>query len=170
MTRKLMRVLPILSLIGLLMAGCGPQEEPLEWEKIAQYDGGDIAPSPDERPRMTVVATPDQVSELEPYVYSFVLQEISQSDFSEFLVVAVFQGYHGVADYSVEVEDVRRNENVITVDAKFLGPDPGEVLKPMATSPYCVLTIKKTADIRGEFIFVLIANSEEIMRQSLIIP
>ena len=168
--RKLMRVLPMLSLIGLMMAGCGPQEERLEWQKIAQYDGGDIAPSPDERPRMTVVTTPEQVAELEPYVYSFVLHEISQIDFSEFLVVAVFQGYHGVLDYSVEVEDLRRNENVITVDARFLSPDPGEVLRPITSSPYLVLKIKKTPDLRGEFTFVLVADGEEIVRQSRVVP
>jgi hypothetical protein len=170
MMRKLMRVLPVLSLIGLLMAGCGPQEEPLEWEKIAQYDGGDIAPSPDERPRMTVVATPDQVSELEPYVYSFVLQEISQIDFSEFLVVAVFQGYHGVANYSVEVEKVTLKDRIITVNARFLEPDPNEVTVNITSSPYYVLGVQKTPGLHGEFTFVLIADGEEIMRQSRVIP
>lgn len=169
--RKLTRILlPMLNLVGLLVASCGPQEEPLQWEKIAQYEGGDTAPSPDEQPRLVVIVAPEQIPELEPYVYSFVLQEISQTNFSDYLVVVVFQGHHGVANYSVEVEDVKRNEGMISIDARFLGPVPGEALKNIESSPYYVLQIRKTPELHGEFIFVLVANGEEIMRQSQIVP
>ncbi len=175
MVRKLMRILPMFGLIGLLVAGCGPKEEHLEWEKMAQYEGADTGPSSDEQPRLSVVAASEQISELKPFVYSTVLQEVSQTDFSDYFVLAVFQGYHGVADYSVEVEDVKRNRDEIIVYAMFLTPPtpaPGEVVgvKPMTTSPYYVLKVKKTPDLHGEFIFVLIADGKEIMRQSQTIP
>jgi hypothetical protein len=168
--KQAIALLLLLGLAGLLLSGCGPQERPLEWERVAQYDGGDTAPSPNEQPRLTVVAAPEQVPELEPYIYSFVLDQVSETDFSQFLVLAVFQGYHGVVNYSVEVEDVTRNENVITVDARFLEPAPGEALENIESSPYYVLRIKKTPDLRGEFIFVLIADGVEITRQSQVIP
>jgi hypothetical protein len=204
MTKKLLTVfLPILSLTGLLIGGCGPREQQsqrektvqheqgeaspspdeqpqltvvvapeqqLQWELLAQHEEGYNSPSPDEQPRLTVVTGPEQVSELEGYVHSSVLQRVSETDFTTYLVLAVFQGWQGAADYSVEVNEITQRGDVITVNAQFLEPDPAEVVKTIQTSPYCVVKVRKPIDLQGEFVFLLIANDKEIERETVAIP
>jgi len=160
-------LLAMLTLIGLLMSGCGPQGEQLEWERIVQDDPGNQYSG---GPKLAIVTNREEVSILENEIIPRDIVQVLDCDFSEYVVLVIFQGYQGHADHSIEVTGVTQDDNVIAVDAKFLEPEPGEVLKPAESSPYYVLKIKKTPDLRGEFTFVLIANSEEIMRQSLIIP
>ena len=165
--RKMMRVLPMLSLIGLMMAGCGQQEEQLEWERIVQDDVGNQYSG---GPKLAIVTDREEVSILENEITPRDIAQVLDCDFSEYVVLVIFQGYQGYADHSIEVTGVIQDDDVITVDIKFLEPEPGEVLKTAESSPYCVLKIKKTPDLRGELIFVLIADGEEIMRQSRAIP
>jgi hypothetical protein len=162
--------LAILVAFLVLIGGCGLREQQLQWKKVAQYEQGDTPPSPDEQPRLTVVAAPEQVSELEGFVYSSVLQQVSETDFSTHLILAIFHGYRGASNYSVEVEEVVRKDRTIIVYAKFLDPDPGEPTVEITSSPYYVLRVKKPTDLRGEFTFVLIANDKEIERETAAIP
>ena len=157
----------MLSLVGLLMAGCGPQEEQLEWERIvqddvgSQYSGG---------PKLAIVTDMEEVSILENDIISRDIVQILDCDFSEYVVLVIFQGYQGHADHSIKVTGLTQDDDVITVDTKFLEPEPEEVLKTAESSPYYVLKIKKMPDLRGEFTFVLVASGEEIVRQSRVIP
>ena len=167
MLRKLMRVLLMLSLTGLLMASCGPQEEQLKWERIVQDDLGNQYSG---GPKLAVVTSQEEVSILENEIIPRDIVQVLDCDFSGYVVLVIFQGYQGHADHSIEVTGVTKDEDVITVDAKFLEPEPGEVLKPAESSPYYVLKIKKTPDLRGELTFVLVADGEEIMHQSRAIP
>jgi hypothetical protein len=142
------------------------RRQQLRWEKVAQFENGDTGPSPDEQARLTVVTSSQQVSELQDYVYSFVLQQVSETDFSTYLILAVFQGYRGVSNYSIDVEDVVRQGRTITVYTEFLDPDPAEVIVNITSSPYYVLKVKKPLDLYGEVTFVLIANDTEIDRET----
>jgi hypothetical protein len=162
--------LAILVVFIMLIGSCSQREQQLQWEKLAQYEQGDTAPSPDEQPRLTVVTTPEQVSELQGYVYSTVLQQVSETDFSTYLILAVFHGYRGASNYSIEVEEIGQKDRTIIVYAKFLDPDPKEPTVEITSSPYYVLRVKKSTDLHGEFTFVLMADDKEIERETVIIP
>jgi hypothetical protein len=157
----------MLNLIGLLVSGCGSQEERLEWERIVQDDIGNQYAG---YPKITMVTSQEEVSILQNEILPRDIEQVLDCDFSEYVVLVIFRGYRGIGDCSIEVIGVTQDDDVITVDARFLEPDPREVLKTIETSPYYVLKIKKAPDLRGEFIFVLIADSKEIMRQSRVIP
>ncbi len=160
----------ILMVVLALMDSCSLHEQQLQWEKVARYEHGDTPPSPDERPRLTVVTTPEQVPELKGYVYSSVVQQVSQIDFSTYLILAVFQGYRGASGYSVDVEEIMRKDRTITVHARFLDPDPEKPTVEITSSPYYVLKVEKPPDLHGELTFVLIANGMEIERETSVIP
>lgn len=95
---------------------------------------------------------------------------MADTDLSAYLVVVIYQGWKGSTGYSVEVADIQRKNNTITVYARFREPAPREITNPLVTSPYYILKIKKTSGLKGDFIFVLVANGKEIIRQTHHIP
>jgi len=163
----------VIALALLLAGGCAPQEEQLAWEKITSEPESFYEET---LPTVRVVATPEQASELEEFLQlPASLSLVSCIDFDTYLVTAVFQGKKPTTGYSVDVIDVRLDGNVITIYARFLTPvtpTPGQIVGvgPMITSPYYVLKVRKTPDLRGEFTFVLNANGEEVMRTAHFIP
>jgi hypothetical protein len=113
----------------------------LEWEEILSEP---LSFYEETHPTMRIITTLKQASELEDFLQLPPhLRLVSKTDFSAYFVIAVFQGYKGCADYSIEVREVRRKGNTITVYANFLEPDPKEVLRPVETSPYYILKVKK---------------------------
>lgn len=169
-------LLATLAAAVLLAGGCGPTPTPtlpgesLEWERISQQNGGVSGYQYQGTPKVEIITDAQEAAILDGQVYPGTLSKITDADFSAYFVIAIFQGYKGCANYSVEGTDVRREGNVITVYAKFLTPDPKDVQQPITTSPYCVLRIKKTPTLSGDFVFALVANNEEIMRQPHTIP
>jgi hypothetical protein len=163
----------------LLVAGCGPTPTPtppgesLEWEEIASRDFS--SDYKEVIPTMKIAVTLEQVSEFEELLLSPHLESVQNTNFRTDLVVAVFQGKKMTTRYSVKVIDVRLYDDIITVYAEFLTPPtpaPGEIVGvgPAVTSPYYVLRVRKTSDLEGNFIFVLVADGKEIMRQKHFIP
>ncbi|MCX7683401.1 MAG: protease complex subunit PrcB family protein, partial [Anaerolineae bacterium] len=70
----------------------------------------------------------------------------------------------------VEVTDVQRKDNIITIYAQFHEPAPDALTNPLITSPYYILKVEKTESIKGEFTFVLVADGIEVARQEHVIP
>lgn len=95
---------------------------------------------------------------------------VANVDLSAYLILIVYQGEKDTTGYSVEVTDIERNKDAVLVYANFHEPAPGEVKGETVTSPYCVLKLKKTEDLKGSLTFVLIANGEEVTRQTYVIP
>lgn len=162
--------------VMMLVSGCSPvptaapSGESLAWEKIAQSDGSASGFQYQGTPKVEVISQSSEATALEEQVYSGILHEITNTDFSTHLVMIVFQGYQGATDYSVRIKEVRRQGNSITVYAEFLTPDPQGGISPIATSPYYVLKVTKVPDLRGDFTFILVANGKEIERQQHFIP
>lgn len=154
----------------LLATGCGPTPTPtlpgegLEWEEIFSEP---VSPYEETNPMMKVFVTPEQASELEEFLQlPSHLRLVSKTDFAAYFVITVFQGEKMTTGYSVEVINVRLDNNAITVYARFLTPDPRFVTGQLVTSPYYILRVKKPPELKGDFIFVLNADGEESVWQS----
>jgi hypothetical protein len=154
----------------LLTNGCSATPTPalpgvnLEWEEIGYASAGEASPSGD-KAGMVVATDTQEALLLKGHVGSFHIQKVLDTDFSTYFVIAVFQGYQGSDGYSIEIKEVKRDGNFITVYTRFLTPGPKDLRQQEITSPYYVLKVKKTSDLKGAFTFVLIADDKEITRQ-----
>jgi hypothetical protein len=120
---------------------------------------------------MKVVTTLKQALEVEDFLQlPDHMKPVSSIDSSTGFAVVVFHGERMTTGYSVEVLDIRQDGNMIAVYAEFLMPAPGEIVGEAVTSPYYVLRITKTAQLEGNFTFVLIADGEEVSRQQHVVP
>lgn len=166
-------------LVTLLISSCTYQDGSqvptsqkalLEWEKLTDQISGKSDYSYEDVPRLRVITSPGDAQSLKGQVYPEVLEQIRSVDFSKYLVIAVFQGQQDTTGYFVEVSDVERENEVIFVHAIFHEPSPGDVVGETLTSPYYILMVRKTEELKGSFTFVLIANGEEVARQTYVIP
>ena len=176
---KAKRRMPIVVLVLLAascLSGCSGKDYPLQedrlvWEKIADdWGASSNYRYREDEPRLVVIANRASVSSLQGQLRLDHLEMVASVDFSAYLVLIVYQGEKYTTGYSVEVTDIEHNKDAILIYANFHEPAPGEVKGETVTSPYCVLKLKKTDDLEGSFTFVLIANGEEVARQTLVIP
>lgn len=70
--------------------------------------------------------------------------------------------------YSIEIIDIKRQDDTILVCAQFHEPCCGG--GGAMTSPYYVARVKKSNALKGEFTFVLMNNTEEAARQIETVP
>lgn len=143
------------------------QGDHLVWNKITDDWGapGSYRYRKDE-PRLIVITDQASVSLIQGQLRPDHLEMVADVDFSTYLVLIVYQGEKYTTGYSVEVTDIERNKDTILIHADFHEPAPGEVRGETVTSPYCVLKVKKTENLKNSFVFVLIANGEEVTRQT----
>lgn len=173
---KAKRILAVIFLLSVtLIVSCARQEEPtqqihLTWKKITDQVSGKSDYSYEDVPRLKVITSPSDAQSLNGQVYPEVLEQVQSVDFSTFFVMAVFQGQQDTTGYSVEVTDVELRDGTVFVYANFNEPSPGNVVGETLTSPYYILKVQKTEGIKGSFIFVLIADGEEVFRQTYVIP
>lgn len=174
---KAKRTLAAIFLISVifLIVSCARQEEPpqqvhLAWEKITDQVSGKSDYSYEDVPRLKVITSPSNVQSLSGQVYPEVLEQVQSVDFSKFFVIAVFQGQQDTTGYFVEVTNVELREGTVFVYANFNEPSPGDVVGETLTSPYYILKVRKTEGVTGSLTFVLIANGEEVIRQTYVIP
>ncbi len=147
-----------------------PQQVHLAWEKLTDQVSGKSDYSYEDVPRLKVITSSSDVQSLSGQVYPEVLEQIHTVNFSTFFVIAVFQGQQYTTGYSVEVTDIELKEGTVFVYANFNEPSPGEVVGETLTSPYYILKVRKIEDLKGSLTFVLIANGEEVTRQTYVIP
>lgn len=151
-------------------AAQGEHENHLIWEMIASQTVGKSDYSYEDVARITVVTDFNEAQALRGQIYPGILEQVQGTDFSVSFVIAVFQGEKGSTGYSVEVTDVQRKDNTITIYAQFHEPAPDALTNPLITSPYCILKVEKPESMKGEFTFVLVTDGVEVARQEHVIP
>jgi hypothetical protein len=171
----------ILLLASLFLGGCSgtfpgiptptmtpPQnDENLRWSTIATYDfirANNKSLESEDVPREAVLVKAQDINNYSDWVWPTDLDKIKSVDFSKSIVVVVFMGYRGTDKYSVEIKDVRKSEQTVTISTVFITPTEGQLSHPIVTSPYYILEIDKMGDFIGTFTFVL-KNQEAIVDQ-----
>lgn len=173
---KLTIILLATLVVMILVSGCGltptatPSSKSLEWDKLAQQTSSAGGYQYQGAPKIETITRAPEAAILEGDVYPSILSEVANIDFSGYFVIVVFQGRQGAAGYSVQVKEVKQQGDSITVYAEFLTPDPKNLVAPVITSPYYVLKVKKTPDLKGDFTFILVASGKEVMRQQRSLP
>lgn len=147
---------------------CAIEGEPVFWEPLVDDpESGSFGHYEEREPQLAVVVNQDAVSAIQSTLPSRHLELITNVDFSTHFVIVVYQGQKGTTGYSVEVVSVKRQDETIIVCAQFHEPSGGG---GMVISPYYVLQVEKTEELRGDLTFLLVTDSEEIARQEAVIP
>ncbi len=142
---------------------CAIQGESLAWEGVI------TDPDTDSRyqqssPKLTFIANQDGLSAVQDELPPIHLKLISAVDLSAYFLIVAYQGEKSTTGYSIEVIDIRRQDDTILVCAQFHEPCCGG--GGAMTSPYYVAQVEKSDALKGEFTFVLMNNTEEAARQT----
>lgn len=150
---------------------CAIEGERLPWKKMVFDRGGYGGASyGGHSPRLVIIARQADVSSVQNQLFSEHLSLIADVDFSTHFVAIIYQGEKESTGYSVEVIDVKQEENRIVLCAQLHEPIPHQVRGQMVTSPYYVAEIERPEGPGGAFTFVLLDGDEEIVRQTETIP
>lgn len=168
MTRKrtlvvaLVVLLLIIALVGSAILG----GHRLQWEQVAF---GEVAGYKGSSPMIRIVSTAAEASSVE-YIKPNHLKAVESIDFGSYVVAVVYMGKQGAAGYSIKVSSVRLRGSTVTIDAKFLSPDPKYPFGQLITSPYYILKIRKPPKLSDEATFVLRVKWRKVAETTHLVP
>lgn len=143
---------------------CAHQGQSLTWTKLLYNEGGGASVRYEgESPRLLVLTDADAIRENFPS-----LQSLNEIDFSTHFAVAVYQGRKSTTGFYLEVLDVTRQGNTVTVCAQFHEPCCGG--GGAVISPFYVIEVQKGVDMTGTFTFVLSEDGKQVDQQVITLP
>ena len=150
---------------------CAMKGEHLPWEKVVLGSGDDVRWSYGESsPKLVIITDREAISSVRDQLPPEHLELVAQIDFSTDFAAIIYRGQKVKVVWSVEVVDVKRQNNTIVICAQLHEHHPQEGVTEIQISPYYIMSIEKAVDLRGELNFVLTDNGEEVARQTKIIP
>jgi len=126
-----------LVMITISFIGCA---EKLSFETVDKgfYGYDDI-----KKMKFVVIKTGE---ELNTFLYNHNMQEKIQLDESdEYIYIAAFQGLQSSAGYEIEIKDIKRDGETVTVKVKLRTPGSDEITADVLTSPYHIVKVKREA-------------------------
>lgn len=94
---------------------------------------------------------------------------LRELNFSQYFATAVFQGLKPWFNYSVEIRQITYQDNVVTIYAHFIEPQPGQALNPAEASPYHLVKVQKEG-LTGKKEFILNADGTIVDQQTHTLP
>jgi hypothetical protein len=116
-------------------------------------------------PRMVVIASAKEIDALGKTISLSAQDELRKLDFNQYFAIAVFQGLKGTNMYGVDIQQVTKNGNTITIFAHFTERDPELAAASINTSPYHIVKVRKDG-LEGELDFFLNVAGEVILKVS----
>lgn len=119
---------------------------------------------------MVILTGIDEVSAIKDFIHTDSFKTLQSLDFNHYFGLAVFQGYKPTNLYSITIEKVMRNGNIITVQVATVEPSPDMKKGDIITSPYHLIKINKGNDFKGRFTFVLVEKGQQIISMEKQLP
>lgn len=173
---KSISVLLCLLFVTILFSACVLQQTTLSFETIdrqimpvikEEFLPSEVEMYWEEEPKMVVIASPDKISLLNPYISPHTRPDLNNTDFDNYFIIAVFQGMKraGAGDYDVTIERIVHSGDTIKVYARF-EDRTGQFENLMVSSPYHVVRVEKPSGFAVEEAqFILIANGQEVVKE-----
>ena len=134
------------------------------WNELVFYNIGQTnykATKEEDQPRLSVIKSQEEIGPVVKWIRPEHLPLIQNVDYDEKLVIIIFSGYRGENKQGIEITQIVKKGNAVTLSVSFTSPTEGEVRNPLVTSPYLILDVKKM-DIPENPTFFLIADGKEI--------
>lgn len=142
----------------------------LAFETISQNDFSDYT---GETPALFIIAGKEDVNALVDTILaedSRVIEQLHQLDYDHVFAIMVLQGRKGQGGFKVTVQQIRREDSQVNVQAELATPSPGSLNPQVFTSPYHLVVIRKEENWGQSIQFVLIVDGEMLMRTTRLIP
>jgi hypothetical protein len=160
-------------IVVMLFSACIRQEVDLSFETIEKEVGTKLGVEryEEKEPKLVIVSTFDDIPSLSPNISPEAQPELNNTDFGEYFLIAVFQGWKAVYDYEVSIERIAYLGETVKVFAEFVEPTEGQMLHPAVSSPYHVVRVEKPQELAGKEVrFILIANGQEVTSEMHRLP
>jgi hypothetical protein len=160
-----------LLLVSSFLAACQPAKIDLHFETIAQDEGaGHAARDISTEPSLLVLTTVPDKQTLEHFSAVTAYDALANLDYDHYAVVAVFAGWKPTTRYKVEVKQISRTGNTVTVQAELGEPGTDEPAADLATSPYHVIKLANPGITGETLIFNLDVGGATIATTSVTLP
>lgn len=133
------------------MTACGPREVELSFETIEQND----TYSPEEgyggaEPHIVLVTTRQEIDRLKDLISQVALNQLTELNFEQYFVIAVFRGRQGSSGYDTIIKRVVKQDNKIVVHVELWEPGPHYVVIDIETSPYHLIKVRRDDGVSQE--------------------
>jgi hypothetical protein len=152
------RLWPLLVVTALLLAGCQLSpvmpsvatpstngEVEIPFETVALNEGGANidAHAMREGSRLLLLTSSEQLAGIQDQVNPETWADLQQTDFQQYVVVALFRGLKPSTNYQTVIERIARQGNRLIVYAQFWEPNPAYASAAAETSPYHLVKIDR---------------------------
>lgn len=142
----------------------------ISWRDLASDDYGTYYEDYSKSfPRLIVVSDPTEVDEIKEGVREEHIVLLKQVDYSDWIPLIIFSGWHGTTGYSIRVQSVELIDNVVKVSAEFLSPAPKQTLGDAVTHPYLIIAIQRSV-VAGTITFELVVDQHIISQSKKTFP
>jgi hypothetical protein len=125
------------------LAACAREVE-LAFETIEQDDSHSAAEGlGSAESHAIIIAARDEIPELRGLVSQRALDQVENTDFQEYFVVALFRGRRATGGYSTIIQRVTKKEDTIVIYAQFWEPAPYYEVINAATAPYHLIKVNR---------------------------
>lgn len=144
----------------------------LSFETIERWDyasgtGKYYMPS---EPGLIVVAQSTEAQNLDGILRDPIFQQIEDLDYSQYFVIAAFQGRKHSSGYGIQINQISQVGNVVNIFAQLSEPVPNHEIWPMTTSPYHLVKVHKRGNGGQEITFNLVVENKPVVTVILLIP
>jgi hypothetical protein len=140
--------------------------DPVLWYELVFYNSAQVnykATKEKDRPRLSVITNQKEIASVEKWIRPEHLPLVKNVDYNQFWVAIVFSGYRGENKQGIEINQIVKNSNEVTLSVSFTSPAEGEIRNPIVTSPYLILEIQRM-DLPENPDFILVADGKEVDR------
>lgn len=138
--------------------------DPVPWRELVIFTDGQAnykSTRDEDQSRLSIISRQEDIDMIANWIRPDHLALVQNVDYNESLVVIIFSGYRGQTGYGIDVHQIVKNGNVVTLSVSFTEPPEGEPRGQIITSPYLIVEIQKNV-LPKDAIFILIANGKEI--------
>lgn len=142
----------------------------ISWRDLASDDYGTYYEDYSKSfPRLIVVSDLTEVDKIKEGVREEHIVLLKQVDYSDWIPLIIFSGWHGTTGYSIRVQSVELIDNVVRVSAEFLSPAPKQTLGDAVTHPYLIIAIQRSV-VAGTITFELVVDQQIISQSKKTFP
>ncbi len=147
--------------VAIVVTDALQQEVEVDFETIENAQRPGIQAS---QPDLAVVSEKEDTYSLQNSISSASVSQLIDLDYKGYFALVVYQGRKLTSGYNIIIQRITHEGNTVNVFVQFTERDSAKPAENIETSPYHLVKIPREG-IKGELVFVILADGNEIVRQ-----